>query len=1192
MSLTNPTNHSADGAEKNLNAATNSELLDWIDWCISQDITFSRDGENINVFADPEALTPEVISQIKSYKPALLAWLKTQEAAIDRFVVKSVQPVARTEKMPLSFAQQRFWFIDLLEEGSSQYNIATSVALDGAFNGAVVEQVVNTIVERHEVLRTVYGGDNGVGYQHVTQLVADSDKDGAKVRVASVDLTHLSGEEQVLEVSRLVKIEAEKPFNLASDLMIRVGLLCLGEKRHQLLVTVHHIAADGWSMGLLVKEFIILFEAWKTGEKPKLPELSVQYADFAHWQRQQMDEAHVAKRLSYWKNHLAGVPRLHNLPLDKPRPARQQFSGDTYRCILDASLLDELNQLAQRQEATLFMLLQSTFALLIARYSNEKDVVIGSPIAGRTTPEVQNLIGCFLNNMVLRTKFGDQQTFAQLLAQSKENTLEAFSDQLLPFEMLVDAVQPERSLSHSPLFQIVFVLQNVQGSELELSELVASSEGKHTIKYDLELAASEQPDGLVLDWIFADSLFEQASIKKLANSFERLLRSVVANPDANIYELELLTDGDHQLISDSNKTTCIATDSATSLAQLVELQVRLNPHVIAIVDGGRQLSYSQLHDKVLRLSAYLCDQGCGVGEHIGICLENSLEMVIAIVAVNRIGGVYVPIEQSYPQQRIQYLLDDAAIDLVLLNKRSMAVVPLAGLDVLMMDDAFDADWMADYAGDERGAISSNENALVYILYTSGTTGQPKGVKIKQKGLINYLLHARDSYLNDNIKGSVLSSPLCFDATLTTLLTPLVAGKQLHILSLDQQAMLEGLSHYLFEQGHNWLFKLTPAHLDMLAGFTATGTCSQAEHKLVIGGERLSNDTLLRWKADLLPKSVFVNEYGPTETVVGCCIYEVSSLADLTPRSQSVAIGKPIRNTQLYVLDQQQRYVPIGAVGELYIGGEGVADGYLNRDEQTAAAFVELQINKSANASVQRFYRTGDLVRYRTDGELEFLGRLDNQLKIRGFRIEINEIQQLLLQQNTVKNAVIAVKGEGNDRRLLAYVVASQHGELSEAEEQQLINELKQVLRLNLPEYMLPASLMILATLPLTINGKVDVGALPEPGKCVSGAMIKPQTPSEEVLLRIWQQLLAIEEISTDANFFELGGHSLLAIRLVTAVNDHFVCQIRLKDVFEMKNIQALALHIDFLNTDFDNPEMPAKDELHTRQRTEQHEMEW
>jgi amino acid adenylation domain-containing protein len=1061
---------------------------------------------------------------------------------IDQQVHTSVTHIEAVDKslpIPLSYPQRRLWFIDKLGRGSPQYNIPIAIRLKGRLDKEYFTLALQTIIDRHDILRTAYQ-ESIDGPVQVIAATADFD-------VKFIDLNHLSGSTDVQEkkLQSLISEEAARPFDLNVDLMLRVSLVELAEEDSVIQFTMHHIASDGWSLGILVNEFVALYSAFRNGQASPLPPLSIQYADFAYWQRNSFSEQHLVSQLEYWQQNLDGMPQVHGLALDKTRPAKQEFAGGSYEYVIDTHLVKQLNKVATNNGATLFMLLQSAFALILGRWSNEKDIMIGSPIAGRGHPDLEPLIGFFVNTLVLRTKLDATLSFEQLLQQNKQMILGAFRNQDVPFETLVDSLKLDRSLSHSPIFQIMFTMQNNDTVNMSLPGLTIEglSGGQANSKFDLDLMVTEQDGKLFVNWTYAKSLFDHETITSLGNSFQVLLQQVAISPGTLCYQLPL-TNAEQEKKYRLASATVASDINFDCPTQWFEQQVNDTPDNTALVSGDVTLSYSELNRRANQLAYVIIAKGIKPGDIIGLCMGRSIEMVIAVLGAMKAGATYLPLDPRLPQERLNYLVMDSQVSLVLLEDKLLSHHSFSGCEQLLLsaDKVFE-----NYPVTNPELTQVNGNDLCYIIYTSGSTGKPKGVMVPHSGVVNYLAHAVENYLTENIVGAVLSSPLSFDATVTTLLAPLVSGRKLVILPEAQNEVITGLIAY-FNAEEDYLFKITPAHLDLLSSSKISGS---ARHMVVIGGEQLTVNCLLPWKKTLLPNSIFVNEYGPTETVVGCMNYWVHELQDVLSERNVIPIGLPIQNTQLYVLNNQQP-LPAGAIGELHIGGHGVTNGYLNRDDLTTEKFIPNPLNPRQDDII---YRTGDLVRFCQNGQLEYIGRIDDQLKIRGYRVEAGEIEAKLVAHNKVKEAVVVANGEGSGKHLVAYYVAYQ--------EQPTIAELKLWLKTSLAEYMVPEKYVVVDEFVLTSNGKIDKKALPRvlESQINDSHFIAPRYDIEQQLTDIWCEILTLDKVSINENFFEIGGNSLLSLEVQKLVAERTSYEIELTDVFEYPTINGLANYL-------------------------------
>ncbi|WMS87325.1 non-ribosomal peptide synthetase [Pleionea litopenaei] len=993
----------------------------------------------------------------------LAAYIAEQAPSAER--LPPITAVSRTgEALPLSSSQYRLWLVDHLGGGSAQYNIFSALQLRGELNHEALQQALTGLLSRHEVLRTVYVALDG---EQVMQVVGPV----VEVPVDVESLADLPEQEQADAVLLAGQEEAIKPFDLSQDLMLRVKLLALDAQTHVVLLTVHHIAADGWSLGVLVKEFVALYDSYVRGEAPTLPALTIQYADYAHWQQAWLKGPTRSALEAYWVEQLSGIPQVHSLPLEQGRPAQQRHHGASYQQTLPATLSQGLNELAQASEATLFMVMETAFAALLSRLSGEDDIVVGTAVAGREPLEVAPLIGFFVNSVVLRSDLSGASSFDDLLARNKLMIMDAYEHQGLPFELLVEALQPERSLSHDPVFQIVFGLNNTDSHSLSLPNLEVTTVNtpQQTAKVELELNVVEFAGELHVSWTFNTDLFSREQIAEYAQSYERLLRGIVASPSRAVHAHPLQTEEErvaqcHALSGEPSAVLWPTMLSGWSA------QVLSRGTSMAAESGEASLSYAELDARSNQLAHYLLEMGVSQGSRVGIALGRGLSQLIGLLGVMKSGASYVALEPEHPRERHEYVLKDAGVELVLVSESVLGRLPLSGVDVLLMDDALSDDWLSDWSRTSVDVTVSGEDEA-YVLYTSGSTGRPKGVRISHGGLSHYLSHAQ-SYLGDSIERSVVSSPLCFDATITTLYAPLLSGGTVELLP-EEGDVLSALGERLMGE-EACLFKITPAHLTALSHGLDREARSDAKHCVVVGGEQWHVGSLRHWKGERLAHATFVNEYGPTETVVGCSEYRVTSLSALSslPDSAGVPIGRGIANTQLYIQGEGGESQPPGSVGELCIAGAGVGLGYVSEPE--ASGFEAHGYEAGA-----RWYRSGDLVRWSETGGLVYVGRRDEQVKVRGFRVELGEIGAVLDSCEGVQSSCVLVQGEAPEQRLVAYVVPEL---MPEAEAvQSVLDEYRTRLSERLPSYMVPQQYVLLAAMPLTANGKVDKGGVASGG---------------------------------------------------------------------------------------------------------------
>ena len=1105
------------------------------------------DGK-LKVQSTKKDISQQLITKIKANKEELLDFLRAGE--MDSTSSGEITRVSdNRDSFPLSFGQQSLWFMSQFEHESGQYNMASAFILKGDLDQGAMQKALDQIIQRHEILRTNFTAE---GRDGPVQIV----KESASLPIEKIDLSAIDVGQQGFEVERLREEEAYRVFDLTKDLMVRVTLIMLDAQQHVVLFTMHHIASDGGSFELLISEFVMLYSAFSAGHPNPLPPLDVQYGDFATWQRSSTNEEKFQQQLEYWQSKLADAPSIHGLPLDRPRPAQQAYEGGAHVQTIAKDLSDKVRQLGEKNDASLFMVLQAALALLVGKWSNETDVLIGSPMSARNRKELSPLIGYFVNTLVYRTKFEQTQDFASLLVQGRQNALEAYDNQAVPFEMIVDHLKIERDFSHTPLHQIVLSLASTDASTVELPGLRLENfvDGMDRAKVDLEITVGESDDGLRLHWLYATSLFDEKTIVRLAESFNVLLDQVIRYPNMQLGKLVMVPSSEQNFLTLLNETD-VSYDEYHCLHELFEITASDNPTRTALIFDDVEYSYQQLDHAANQLAHYLVEQGVSIGDLVGIGMDRSPNMMISILAVLKSGAAYLPLDPNYPAERVQFMVRDSGISIVLTSRRLSGEFADANnnVHVISIDAAPVKAAIAEHPVDVplRRHDGLDASTTAYMIYTSGSTGQPKGVMISHNSATNYIQYAATTYLSEGIVGSVVSSTLVFDATITTLFAPLLVGKSVELLP-DDDRVLELLADYLSDDDERLLFKITPAHLDALAPLMSDQGCAAA-HKIVVGGEQLTKRCLTPWRQVLLPNATFINEYGPTETVVGCSVYTIRPDTELL--SENIPIGKSIANVQLYVLNSSMTEQCIGAVGELYIGGAGLAKGYLNRAELTKDRFVSSPLSDNT-----KLYRTGDLVRRLDDGNLEFIGRVDDQVKVRGFRVELGEIETCLRQLESVNECIVVCDQAGDENRLLAYVVPV--GSVTDGD---LTSNLNTALKGSLPDYMVPSYITILDSLPLTGNGKVDKKRLPAPGHHSAMAeYIAPKSRIELALVNIWQRLLDVERVGSNTDFFEIGGNSLSATRVVSAVNQEFDKKLAVRAVFEHRTISALAAHIDTL----------------------------
>ncbi len=1064
----------------------------------------------------------------------------------DGLLAPPIQPVPRTGSMPLSFAQTRLWFLHQLDPDSALYNIPLAIRLRGGVNVTAMEQSLTEIVRRHQVLRTTYATAAGQPIQIINPPQA--------ISLPVVDLSVLRTDQREAEARRLATAEAQRPFNLSEGPLMRATFLKLDEDEHVALFTMHHITSDGWSMALLTREVAALYDAFSAGAASPLAELPVQYADFAQWQRNWLRGEVLDAHLDFWRQQLDGAPPLLQLPTDRPRPAVPTYRGASVSLALPVDVSATLKALSREEGTTLFMTMLAAFQTLLYRYTGQSDIVVGSAIAGRNRAEIEGLIGFFVNTLVLRTNLSGRPTFRELLARVREVTLGAYAHQDLPFEVLVEALQPDRNLNYNPLFQVMVVLQNTPRKASGVSGLSLNSRevDSGTAKFDLHLAIHEGTDRIGLGLEYSTDLFDEKTIQRMLSHFNTLLQNLCAHPDAPLVELPLLThEESRHLLHDFNHEPP-AFPPALCLHQLFEAQAAVSPDAIALSCEDQHSSYREVNERANRLAHHLRGLGVGPEDRVGLLLNRSADLVIALLGILKAGAAYLPLDPAYPQDRLAYMLADAGARVVVTEQALMErwLLDSSATLVCLDDQALETAASTDLIAAEVGVRAEN---AAYVIYTSGSTGKPKGVVVTHENVWRLMEVTRADFEFDEQDVWTLFHSICFDFSVWELWGALAYGGRLVVVPYWVSRAPDAFYELLSREKVTVLNQTPSAFRQLMKVDEADGE-ELALRVVIFGGEALEMSTLKSWferHGDERPR--LVNMYGITETTVHVTYRE---LRERDTNGGSV-IGGPLADLDLYVLDQQMRAVPEGISGELYVGGGGVARGYLGRAELTAQRFVPHPYSEQAGS---RLYRTGDLARRRADGELEYLGRVDEQVKIRGFRIELGEIANALREQTGVRESIVLVLGEnGEEKRIVAYVVADH--------EKANAGELREELKQRLPEYMIPSAIVMLVEMPLTRNGKVDRRALPAPAEVsidVEGDFVAPRTPVEEVLAGIWYDVLNIARIGVNDSFFELGGHSLLAMQIVSRIREAFGVEIPVRAIFEKQTLAMQATEIEQL----------------------------
>jgi amino acid adenylation domain-containing protein len=1064
----------------------------------------------------------------------LLGKKKREEAA--RSQIASVSRTSDT--FPLSFAQQRLWFISQLQQDNASYNVSGGVRMEGPLSVAALERAFGEVLRRHESLRTVIRQVDGEPVQVIT---------GPPVfHLPKFDLQMVPTAQRETEAQLLLTLDAHKPFNIEDASLFRATLLLLSPREHILLLTMHHIISDGMSRGVLVRELVQLYEAFANGRSSTLPELTIQYVDFAAWQREWLQGEVLDKQVSYWKEKLAGAPSLLELPADRPRPPVQSFHGARQPVVIPQELTESLRELGESQNATLFMTLLAAFEVLLFRHTGQDDLVVGVPITGRNNPELANLIGFFINSLPVRTDLSGNPTFRELLGRVREAALGAYEHQDLPFEKLVEVSQPERDTSYSPLFQVMCHLDNTDAPALALPglRLTPLDADTGTSKFDLTLDLAESSTELK-GWLeYSTELFDDVTIQRLSERFQILLKAAVAAPDTRIAALPLLSPvEENQLIAGLNQTAEVF-PHAPCLHQIFEAQVEQTPAATAVRFEGQELTYAELNRRANQLAHRLRKLGVGREVLVAICMEPSLDLPIALLAVLKAGGAYIPLDPADPRKRLSFILEETGAPVVLTQEGLADNQAFAGVQVIRLDR--DVEVFATESTENPRSIVTGEN-LCYVTYTSGSTGEPKSAMLHHRGVRNRLLWGITDYQLGQGDVVLHKTPLTFDVSVWEIFAPLLSGACLLIAKAgghqDPVYQLELMAREKVTH-----VDYVPTMLEVLLELEGLDDCDSL--KIVTSaGEALTR--ALRDRFYSQTKAKLYNLYGSTEASQAVTYWVCPGEG----KERLIPIGRPMNNARIYILDKHLQPVPIGVAGELHVGGVAPGRGYLKRPDLTADKFIPDAFSETGG---ERLYKTGDLARYRSDGALEFLGRLDHQVKIQGRRLELVEVEASLCQHPGVREAVVlARKITAGNKSLVAYVVSKQ-------EPLPTADELRNYLRQKLPEYMVPAAYVVLTELPLLSNGKLNRRALPRPKKLLSqpeAVYMPPESDLEQTIASIWQQVFNIDRVSIHTNFFDLGGNSLLVTKVHSKLRAALNSDIQVIELFKHSTIHSLAKYL-------------------------------
>ena len=1044
---------------------------------------------------------------------------------------------------PASFAQQRMWFIEQLMPVSGVYNIAGAIRILGPLNVTALERSMQEVVQRHESLRTRFTTMKGVPMQ-VIEVRAD-------LKLVLEDLNALTERERP-SAQRLVREEVQKPFDLRRVPLMRAKLLRLGAQEHILVLTLHHIIADGWSLGIIVREISSLYASIDGGAPSSLEDLPIQYADYSMWQREWLATGVLERELEYWKKQLGGIAPLE-LPTDHPRPSIQNYRGKTIHFQVPPVLTQQLRELSQRESVSLYMTLLAGFQVLLYRYSGQRDITVGSPVAGRTMRETEEVVGLFINTLVFRADLSGNPAFDEFLKRVRNIALEAYVHQEVPFEKLVESLVPERNLSRTPLFQVMLTLQNSAQSEARLgaAKVENYTVDTATAKFEITLLMTESAREINCSWDYAIDLFDESTMEQMIANYEALLASIAANPKQSIARMPLLTRGQEEQILAWSRIQPEPVEH--TLHQLFALQAARTPHKIAVTFERNFLTYHDLNTRANRLAQYLIKLGIGPEVRVGICIEPSLETLIGLLGIIKAGGTYLPLDPNYPPERLRFMLEDSHAPALLAEGKLKAKLPAGGHILVLIDE----DWsLIQQESGENPEVNVDPDNACHIIYTSGSTGRPKGVIITHKNVVRLMSPSRPWFDFDERDVWTFFHSYAFDFSVWEIWGALLYGGRLvivpHLVSRSPAEFLE-----LLAREQVTVLNQTPSSFKQLMQARQAGRerPDLSLRAVLLGAEALEFQSLRHW-IDYEPEVRFVNMYGPTESTVLSNYHQVKA-DEIRNRETRSKIGKALSDASVHVLDEEMQLVPNGVKGEIYIGGQGLARGYLNQPALTAERFLPDSYSTVPGA---RLYRTGDQGSRRKDGCIEYFGRLDSQVKIRGFRIELGEIESLLSECPGVRHSVVMVReGVPGDKKLVAYQVA---------EEGVTAQQIRDYLKERLPEHMLPSAFVMLESMPLTANRKIDRRALPVPPASRDLddlSYVAPRTPMEERLALIWSEMLGVTRVGVEDNFFSLGGHSLLAPQIVYRMSETFHVDLPLRGLFESPTIANAAKLIEKLS---------------------------
>lgn len=1103
---------------------------------------------------DRSVLTEELITKIQKHKGDIIRYISSGSTYLSEDDYSEIILVERTKNsifqdFPASFAQQRLWILEQLAQSTGAYNIPLTMLIKGLLHKDSFIQAIKILITRHDSLRTCFQNVN----DNIVQRIYS--KEYVNFYPSYIDLSNFEYDDAYARAKEFFSKEVVVPFDLKTAPLLRCYIITLpklnGISTFAIAIVFHHIITDGWSNSIFLTELSDIYNAICTNKKNSLANPTIQYPDYSVWQHNQFKKEKFNKNLNYWKSQLADLSSL-NFPCDYERPLVQRFDGKRIDFTIDNKITSKVRKIAEALGTTAFVVILTVFDILLAHYTSQEDIAVGIPSAGRNHKDIENIIGFFINTLVIKTDLSGNPSFGELIKRNHSIVINAQANQDAPFDKIIEYVNPERNQSRSPLFEVMFVYQNYAKGNFKLldAEVVDFAIDYNIAKFDLTLFIEDLSDHLSACLEFNSSLFKPSTAKRLVEHFNNLLNQLINNLEESVFSVCLLSQAERKTIVKSWNKTGKKFYYENSIHQTFERQVLKNGSKIALRFGQKAVTYEELNYSVNQLARYLIKNNVQREQCVAICLERSIEMIIAVLAVIKTGAAFLPIDINYPLNRKKYIIEDSrAVCIIASNDKQLIKIAEENCAkyINMINDAI-------FIAQESGAnidLQFDTKKLIYVIYTSGSTGKPKGVLIEERGLINYINWANEYYTSLKPADTLLFTSLAFDLTITSIFIPLTSGGSITILPEDNP--LIQLADILKNKDNHFSFiKLTPAHLDYLNVLLQNEANHNVVDVVIVGGDALYNEQVVNWHK-FSKNSLIVNEYGPTETVVGCTVFSCGSNDQLTVRT--VPIGKPIANTQIYILDKYLNPVPINVIGEIYIGGVGVARGYLNQSDLTHTKFVK----NPFSIHNEYMYRTGDLARWLESGDIEYIARIDSQTKIRGYRIDLTEIESCLCKYPQIQQSAVVIKGDKNNgTNIVAYVVPRNNCSLDEG---QILNYLKD----NLPIYMLPARIILLNKLPLTTNGKIDKEALPEINysSVTDETKISPSTPTEKLLVELWSRILKIDPslMSIHDNFFYIGGNSIKSIQFIT-VSKQYGLSLNPNHIFKHQTIYYLAKAID------------------------------